>query len=180
MSLQSQGLALPYGQQVRHIYSTGIGADARVLTLSGKKLVSDLKVGERLVAADVGVVRLRAISKKTMFLPDMIRISPSALFGDPSEKQVHVAPNQPIVLKGWMAKAMFGKTQVLVAANRLIDGDIYCRPEKSGMMCLYQLHFDARHLVRVNGLDMASAPMAEATATESRCNQPNPNTLAPS
>lgn len=160
MSFQTQGLVSAYGQQARHIYSSGIGACARVMTLSGEKPISEIKAGERLVAADVGVVRLRALSRKTMQLRDMIRIAPTAMFGTPGEDDLYVAGNQPVMLRGWMAKAMFGKDQVLVAAHRLLDGELYSRPTETGTITLYQMHFSARHLVRVNGIDMTSTPLS--------------------
>ncbi|WP_424942885.1 Hint domain-containing protein [Aliiroseovarius crassostreae] len=160
MTFQTRGLASANGQQVRHIYSSGLGADARVLTLAGEKPIKDLKAGERLVSADIGVIRLRAISKKTMHLQDMIKIVPNALWQDGDTGGFHVAPNQPVVLRGWMAKAMFGKSQLLVSARRLLDGQVYRRSEDPGTMTLYQLHFDQRHLVRVNGVDMTSTPLS--------------------
>lgn len=159
MTFQTRGLVSADGQQVRHIYSSGIGSGARVLTLSGEKLVQDLKAGERLVAADAGVVRLRAISRKTMHLRDMIRVAPD-LFAGKTGATFHVAPHQPVYLRGWMARAMFAKSQVLVSASRLVDGEIYSRPQETGTIALYQLHCDTRHLVRVNGVDLATTSLS--------------------
>ncbi|WP_055192651.1 Hint domain-containing protein [Aliiroseovarius crassostreae] len=159
MTFQTRGLVSAYDRQARHIYSSGIGADARVLTLSGEKPITEIKAGERLVAADVGVVRLRAISRKTMHLQDMIRINPTAMFGMSGKDAFHVAPNQPILLRGWMAKAMFGKEQTLVAAHCLVDGELFSRPTGAGTVTLFQLHFAKRHLIRINGRDMSSTPL---------------------
>ncbi len=159
MSFQTQGLVSAYGRQARHIYSSGIGAEARIMTLSGEKSIADIKAGERLVAADVGVVRLRALSRKTMQLRDMIRIAPTAMFGKHNADVIYVAANQPVMLRGWMARAMFGKDQALVAARRLVDGEFYSRPTDPGTITLFQMHFTARHLVRVNGIDMTSTPL---------------------
>lgn len=159
MTFQARGLVSANGQQARHIYSSGLGADAQILTLTGETPIQDLKAGDRIVCADIGVVRLRAISKKTMHLQDMIQIIPNALWQNGDAGGFHVAPNQAVALRGWMAKAMFGKPQLLVSARRLLDGQVYKRSTGNGTMTLYQLHFDQRHLVRVNGLDMTSTPL---------------------
>ncbi len=170
MTLQARGLVLAYGQQVRHIYSSGLSADARVLTLSGEKPVKDIKAGERLVSADIGVVRLRALSKKRMYLRDMIRVCPSALWDGDESDAFYVAPNQPIVIRGWMSRAMFGREQALVSALRLLDGKIYRRPNEhsieEGTVTLYQLHFDKRHLIRVAGIDMTSTMLSALKPSE--------------
>lgn len=164
MTLQARGLVLANSQQVRHIYSSGLSAHARVLTLSGEKPIEDIEAGERLISADVGVTRLRAISKKRMHLRDMIRICPSALWDGEESDAFYVAPNQPIVVRGWMSRAMFGCERSLVSARRLLDGVIYRRPSEHdfqrGTVTLYQLHFDKQHLVRVAGIDMASTKLS--------------------
>lgn len=164
MTLQARGLVSANGRQVRHIYSSGLSAGARVLTLSGEKPIEDIKAGERLVAADIGVVRLRAISKKRMHLRDMVRICPSALWESDESDAFFVAPNQPIVVRGWMARAMFGRDKALVSAQRLLDGKIFRTPIEhslqEGTVTLFQLHFDKRHLVRVGGIDMTSTMLS--------------------
>ncbi len=176
MTFQTRGLVTAYGRQVRHVYSTGIGADAQVLTLSGEKSIQDLKAGERLVSADIGVIRIRAITRRTMHFQDMIKIVPNALWQDGDEGGFHVAPNQPVVLRGWMARAMFKQPQVLVSAQRLLDGRVYRRSSESGTTTLYQLHFDKRHLVRVNGIDMTSTLLTSlATAKNETIQQNTPD-----
>lgn len=164
MTLQARGLVSANGLQVRHIYSSGLSAGARVLTLTGEKAIEDIKAGERLVSADIGVIRLRAISKKRMQLRDMVRVCPSALWDGDESDAFYVAPNQPIVVRGWMSRAMFGRDQALVSAQRLLDGKIYKRSNEhrlqDGTVTLYQLHFDKRHLVRVAGIDMTSTMLS--------------------
>ncbi len=141
------------------IPTTGLGIGAMVQTLKGLVPVEDLKPGDRLLAVDRGVVRLRALTRRAVDPAQLVHVAPRALTairGGDVYPAFTVAAYQPMVLRGWMAQAMFGKPRALVQARQLIDGELIRKVAGTTPLSLYQLHFDDVHFVRIGGMDMTS------------------------
>jgi len=150
------------GQQTRpprHIFMSGLAAGAIVTTLDGDLPVEFLHAGDRIVTLDRGMVRLRAITARPVHCNDLIRVMPRALDPLSDAAEFRIAAEQPLLLRDWRARAMFGRDRVLLPAARLLDGE-HLRRERGGGHCmLFQLHFEDKHLIRVGGLDLTSTPL---------------------
>ncbi|MCI2398656.1 Hint domain-containing protein [Aliiroseovarius subalbicans] len=140
----------------RHIYTSGLAAGCSVLTLDGELPVEFLHAGDRIVTVDQGKVRLRAISARPVWKSDLVRINPRALAPTTNAPDIWIAAHQPLLIRDWRAKVMFGRTRALVPANRMLDGEHIRRERDEVQTTLFQLHFDETHLLRVAGIDMTS------------------------
>lgn len=134
----------------------GIAMGTRILTMDGEIPVEFLNEGDRIITRDAGVRVLRSLACTTHTDIAMVRISAGALGADRPGEDVLLAPGQPILLRDWRAKALYGKSQVLVAAARLIDGQYVSKTECANLR-LFSLGFDAQHVIYADGLELASA-----------------------
>ncbi len=139
---------------------TGITAGTTVLTLEGDLPVQYLAPGDRVITRS-GARTLRAIEVTVLTDAPMIRISASALGHDRPVDDMFVAPAQPILIRDWRAKALYGTDTAMVAAERLADGD-YIRAEVVTEARLFTLRFDADVVIYAGGLELACAAMVAA------------------
>ncbi len=143
----------------RHIYMSGLAAGASVMTLDGALPVEFLHAGDRLVTLDHGMVKLRAITARPAWKPDLVRVNSRALAPTSDTPDFWIAAHQPLLIRDWRAQAMFGRTRVMVPANRMLDGEHMRREKAEGEIMLFQLHFEATHLLRVGGLELTSTKL---------------------
>ena len=123
-----------------YLQSSGLAPGDRVITRSGAKVLK---------AIEVVVVRDAA----------MVRISVSALGHDRPEGDLYVAPSQPILVRDWRAKALYGRAVTMIEAQRLADGD-YIRREMVAEVRLFTLRFEREEVVYASGLELACAPVS--------------------
>ena len=62
---------------------------------------------------------------------------------------------QQILVRDWRAKALFGLREALAPAASLVDGE-FITSEGLMTMVLYELQFDAPHVVYVDGLELGA------------------------
>lgn len=138
------------------IETTGLWAAALILTAKGEQRVQDLRPGDRVITRDVGMVTLRSLSRRDFYTP-LVRIRAGSLGHTRPERDVLLPASQPILVRDWRARAIFGADQALVAAARLVDGAFVTH---AGMatLDLYVLDFAAPHIVYLDGLEVASGP----------------------
>ena len=139
---------------------TGIIAGATVLTLDGDLPVQFLAPGDRVITRS-GARTLRAIEVAILTDAPMIRISASALGHDRPVDDMFVAPDQPILIRDWRAKALYGAQTAMVPASQLADGD-YIRAELVTEARLFTLYFDADVVIYAGGLELAYGAMVSA------------------
>lgn len=139
---------------------TGIIAGATVLTLDGDLPVQFLAPGDRVITRS-GARTLRAIEVVILTDAPMIRISASALGHDRPVDDMFVAPDQPILIRDWRAKALYGAQTAMVPASQLADGD-YIRAELVTEARLFTLYFDADVVIYAGGLELACGAMVSA------------------
>ncbi len=139
---------------------TGIIAGATVLTLDGDLPVQFLAPGDRVITRS-GARTLRAIEVAILTDAPMIRISASALGHDRPVDDMFVAPDQPILIRDWRAKALYGAQTAMVPASQLADGD-YIRAELVTEARLFTLYFDADVVIYAGGLELACGAMVSA------------------
>ena len=137
---------------------SGITAGTKVLTLDGDLPVQFLSPGDRVITRS-GARVLRDITVSVVRDAAMVRISASALGHDRPEDDLFVAPSQPILLRDWRAKALYGSDVAMVAAQRLADGD-YIRLETVAEVRLFTLQFEREEVVYAGGLELACAPVS--------------------
>ncbi|MBW4972442.1 Hint domain-containing protein [Roseovarius mucosus] len=132
----------------------GLLADSIILTLDGERRVADLNVGDRVITRDSGTAVLRGIARHRLRTA-AVRIMAGTLGHTRPERDVTLPAGQLLLVRDWRAKALFGDTQALVPATRLVDGE-FVTLEAAQEMTLFSLDFAAPHILYVDGLELAS------------------------
>ena len=83
-----------------------------------------------------------------------MRIRASSLGHDRPEQDLLVAPGQPILIRDWRAKAIFGQPVAAIPAARLADGEFVCL-ETHRQVRLFTLRFDEDEVIYAEGLELA-------------------------
>lgn len=138
----------------------GIIAGTPVLTLDGELPVQFLAPGDRVITRS-GARVLTGIEVRILRDAEMVRISASALGHDRPEADLFVAPAQPILVRDWRARALYGQDTAMVEAQRLADGD-YIRKERVAEVRLFTLRFAREEVVYAGGLELACTPATVA------------------
>lgn len=137
----------------------GLAHGTTVLTLDGILPVEFLSPGDRIVTRD-GAQRLASIEVTVVQNARVIRISESTLGIDRPISEMIVSPDQPIMIRDWRAKAMFGTQAAVVPAARLVDG-AYIRAEVLPQVRFYTLRFANDAVIYAGGLELACAPVLD-------------------
>ena len=135
----------------------GLACGTTVLTLDGILPVEFLSPGDRIITRD-GALRLASIEVTVVQNARVIRISEGTLGIDRPEGDMIVSPDQPIMIRDWRAKAMFGTQAAMVPAARLVDG-AYIRAEILPQVRFYTLRFANNAVIYAGGLELACAPV---------------------
>ena len=126
-----------------------------VMTLEGALPVEFLAPGDRILTRS-GARTLREVEVTVMQNARVLRISQDTLGVDRPAEDMVVVPDQPIAIRDWRARALFGTAQAMVPAARLADGE-YIRAEVLAEVRLFTLRFDAEVLIYAGGLELACA-----------------------
>lgn len=145
-------------------YRAGFGADSILLTLAGEMPVSEISIGDRVITRDSGVAIVRSVTSRQVAV-QAVRILAGSLGHTRPDCDVILPSGQPILVRDWRAQAMFNARQAMVPASRLIDGE-FITDAGTQEMSLYHLHFDAPHILYVDGLELASDAAAVSAAQE--------------
>lgn len=133
----------------------GFAGETGVLTAEGALPVEYLAVGDRIVTRS-GLRVLRGVTVQVVRRITMVWIGGDTLgVGRPAASLV-IAPGQAILIRDWRAQALFGKAQAMIAAGRLIDGELI-RPVAMTNMRLYSLYFDSDEVIYAGGLELGCA-----------------------
>jgi hypothetical protein len=131
----------------------GILAGTMVRTLEGVLPVDYLTPGDRIVTRN-GARRLTSISVQSRKVFDLVRIRASTLGHDRPEQDLLVSPGQPILIRDWRAKALFGVPTAAIPAARLADGEFVCL-ESHRQVRLFTLRFAEDEVIYAEGLELA-------------------------
>jgi len=134
----------------------GITAGTLVLTLDGELPVQFLAPGDRVITRS-GARAIEAVEVTVVRGAEMIRITASALGHDRPETDLFVAPTQPILVRDWRARALYGTDSAMVEAHRLADGD-YIRRETVAEVRVFTLRFATPEVIYAGGLELACDP----------------------
>lgn len=135
---------------------TGMAAGTPVLTLDGELPVQFLAPGDRVVTRS-GARTIEAVEVQVVQGATMVRIAASALGHDRPEAELWVAPDQPLLLRDWRARALFGQESVTAPATRLVDGS-YIRCEGVAEARLFRLRFAGEEVIYAAGVELPCPP----------------------
>ena len=131
-------------------------AGTPVMTLQGVLPVEHILPEDRIITRS-GAMRVQSVEARVIRKPDLLRISARALGHDRPEADVLLPPDQPLHLRDWRAKAMFGTAEATVAANRLIDGT-HIRAEAPAPVRMIRLVLPRAAVIYAGGLELAAVP----------------------
>lgn len=134
--------------------SAGFASGSVVLTLDGETLIDTLQPGDRVITRDTGMSVLRHIAVQKQSAR-AVRIAADTLGQTRPGVDVMLAADQPVLIRDWRAKALFGAVQAMVPAAALVDGEFICDLGAQDLT-LYQLTFDAPHVIYVDGLEVGT------------------------
>lgn len=136
--------------------SHGVALGTAILTLDGEMPVEFLAPGDRLLTRS-GARRLRSIEVTVVRHARVIRIAAGTLGVERPGEDMIVSPDQPILIRDWRAKALYGTATAMVPAARLADGE-YIRTEVMDEVRFYTLRLDSDEVIYAGGLELACTP----------------------
>ena len=132
---------------------------ALIETPLGERPVEDLRVGDLVETLDHGAQSVRWISKRRlnrealMVHPNLrpIRIRAGALGAHTPGRDLVVSPQHRVLVRSGIAKRMFDKDEVLIAAKHLLALDGVEIAEDASSVTYYHFLCDQHEIVRANG-----------------------------
>ena len=129
---------------------------ALVETPEGPRRIEDLAEGDLVLTRDHGAQPLRWIGRSTLTsealnaMPHLrpVRIAAGAL-GDNAE--MLVSPKHRVLLEGWRAEALFGASEILAAADSLINDATVTVARDVRDVEYFHLMFDGHELIKADG-----------------------------
>lgn len=155
----------PQSSRLRPIARAGAGtlgmlAGTHVRTLDGLLPVEYLGEGDRIVCRQ-GARRLAGVTINHLNRIDLVRILASTLGHDRPEQDLLVAPDQPVLIRDWRAKALYGLSVATIPAQRLVDGEFVTRETRANAR-LYRLCFAEDEVIYAEGLELACPVLTPA------------------
>jgi hypothetical protein len=130
----------------------GVGFGTSILTMEGVLPVEFLSPGDRVITR-AGARRLQSVEVTARDDAEMVLISHDILGQGRPNTDLIVHPGQPILIRDWRAKALYGATQALVPAARLVDGE-YIRFEQITDVRLFTLRLEGEAVIYAGGLEL--------------------------
>lgn len=125
-----------------------------LLTQRGEMRVNDIVDGDKIITRDQGFVQVCHVSR-SMQKTRAISFAAGSLGDTRPDQDLLLPAGQRVLIRDWRAQAMFGQKQAMVRADALVDGE-FIRDLGQQNMELYQLHFEAPHVLYAGGLELAS------------------------
>mgnify|MGYP006301739201 CR=1 FL=1 len=162
MDLQPQPCARPARHVDPHAAQNALIAGTVVLTLDGALPAEFIHEGDRVITRDSGMALVRLVRRRRAAIR-AIGIRAGSLGNARPDRDVTLPGAQEILIRDWRADALFGASQALVPAARLIDGE-FVRDLGEQIVDVVELVFDAPHILYADGLEVASAAVERARA----------------
>ena len=141
---------------------TGVLSGSIVLTLDGEMPVEHLGTGDRVITRETGTAIRRGVHRHVL-RTRAVRILAGSLGDTRPDRDVVLPEAQQILVRDWRAKALFGLREALAPAASLVDGE-FITSEGLVTMVLYELQFEAPHVVYVDGLELGAGVQQIAAA----------------
>ncbi|MGV8951258.1 MAG: Hint domain-containing protein [Cypionkella sp.] len=158
MSLQSQIDAVA---TVKGLSAPALLLGTKVLTMEGEFPVEYLTPGDRIVTRS-GSRKLVAVKPHLVAKLAMIRIMEGVLGCESPEGDLCVTPAQPILIRDWRAKALYGSDAAMIPAGDLVDGE-FIRREVMFQARVFTLHFEEEVVIYAGALEL-SCPATSVSA----------------
>jgi hypothetical protein len=143
--------------QVQGALVQGIAFGVQIRTLAGVIPVEFLAPGDRIVTRS-GARRLVSLSVRDRRNHDLVRIRASTLGHDRPEHDLLVGPDQPVLIRDWRARVLYGADQAVIPACRLVDGE-FVVTERQRLARLFTLRFDDAEVIYAEGIEIACDPV---------------------
>jgi hypothetical protein len=131
----------------------GMLAGTMVRTLDGLIPIEFLTPGDRIVTR-AGARRLTSVSVVVRKQVDLVRVRASTMGHDRPDQDLLLSPGQPVLIRDWRAKALYGVPVAAIPASRLADGEFICI-ETHRNARLFTLRFDDDEVIYAEGLELA-------------------------
>ena len=125
-----------------------------VLTLEGEMPVEHLLPDDRIITR-AGSVLLSEITSDDVAAPEILRVSARALGHDRPDEDMLLPAGQPILIRDWRARALFGSMQATVPLKRLVDGQ-YIRREPVERIRMIRLTLPRASVIYAGALEVAT------------------------
>ncbi|MFM7654514.1 MAG: Hint domain-containing protein [Paracoccaceae bacterium] len=144
--------------QTQEIFTdAGIALGTPVLTLDGELPVEFIMPGDRVITRN-GMRKVVQVEVTRVENARVVAISRDSLgVGRPTE-EMFVAPNQPILIRDWRAKALYSKAEAMVPASRLCDGE-FIRGDILAEVRFVTLRFEGPEVIYAGGMELACVPV---------------------
>lgn len=133
-----------------------------VLTMDGELPVEFIAPGDRIITRS-GMRKVVAIEVIRVENARVVRICSDSLgIGRPADDMV-VSPNQPIAIRDWRAKALYGRAEAMIPAARLCDGE-FIRGDIVPEARFVTLRFEGNEVIYAGGMELACTAAAPVAA----------------
>lgn len=131
-----------------------------VLTLEGEMPVEFLQPGDRILTR-AGMRRLSQITVTVVQNARVVLIAHDTLGVDRPLADLTVSAAQHILIRDWRARALTGRPQAMVAADRLVDGE-FIRAQVLPEARFFSLTFAEDAVIYAGGLELACPALVTA------------------
>jgi hypothetical protein len=142
---------------------TGMAAGTKVRTLDGVLPVEYLQPGDRIVTRS-GARRLVAVSVRQSRALDVVRVKAGTLGFDRPDADLVLGPSQPVIVRDWRARILYGAEVAAVACARLADGEFVQRETRA--VRLFTLRFEEDEVIWAEGMELACPAVAAKSPAE--------------
>lgn len=141
--------------QNAHQMCHGFPAGTKIMTADGILPVEYLSAGDRVVTRNGGLMPLLGIHS----IPHATRgiKFTSQCFGKKGpDEDILLPADQPVLIRDWRARALFGQSQAMARAAMLVDDEfiIDIGPRR---MLLFRLAFDRARVIYAAGLELGTS-----------------------
>lgn len=151
----------------RSVVQSGLIQGAIILTLDGELPVEYLQPGDRVVTRDVGMARIRNIVCRQIRIRPLI-LKPGTLGQSRPAEDIMMLPGQHVLLRDWRAKAFGAEDETLVTLSQLVDGAFIFQCKERMTLRVFDLQFDAPHILYADGVETASASCSHPVSSRAR------------
>ncbi len=160
MSHATLGLVLTYQPDHAAIPTHGFSMGAPILTLDGILPVEYLSPGDRIVTRN-GARRLATVEVTLLRHARVVLLGPDSLGAGRPTAPLIVTADQPILIRDWRARALYGTASALIPAARLADGE-FIRAETLPELRLYTLTFAEPEVIYAGDVELACPALIPA------------------
>lgn len=149
------------GNGAQEIFAeAGLLLGTPVLTLDGELPVEFILPGDRVITRN-GMRKVVQVEVTRVENARVVVIARDSMgVGRPADEIV-VAPAQPVLIRDWRAKALYGQAEAMIPAARLCDGE-FIRAAILPEVRFVTLRFEGPEVIYAGGVELACAPVTVA------------------